>query len=257
MRTASFLTLCFLAATSAFAANRPETITYIDGNLAGIAPHAGGTLFFSDPSALTVRTGSHAIKVPYSSITKTDLGGTLSHSHDVPAYKVWDLPKRVFPRKTETKYLTVNFMNEAGEPRTMTLELAETSASKVLATIDSKRSPAADTAVASSITEKPVSADPEKRAATPAPTQTASTSAPASSVAASSAAASSVAPTTPAAPAPQKTATKGPGTSQADKTAYSKANSTDRDWWDNSLWKTARNADKWPQTGSVAAGGQE
>lgn len=207
MRITSLVALGVLVCGAAFSAPQSETITYVDGNIAGISPHTGGTLLFSDDASFTFRTKSHTIKVPYSSIGKAELGATLSHSHDAPLYKVWALPKRVFPKKTETQYLTVDFKNEAGESRTMTLELAESSASQVLSTIDRRR---ASIEAAPSTTE--AASAPE--AAKPATGEKAANS-----------------------------------TSGATKVS-------DADWWDQT-WKTTRNANKWPQSGTVAAGGQE
>jgi hypothetical protein len=223
MRITSLVALGVLACGTAFSASRSETITYVDGNVTGISPHTGGTLLFSDEAALTFRTNSQTVKIPYSSISKAALGGTISHSHDVPMYKVWELPKRVFPKKTQTQFLTVDFKNEAGESRTMTLELAEASASKVLSTIDSRKATLEAAAPATS-------PDAAATAGTPG---------------------SAEAPN--AAPAP-KTVAQARGTKSAKATT---PRMSDADWWGNGVWKTARNADKWPQSGTVAAGGQE
>jgi len=229
MRITSLAALGVLACGAAFSASRSETITYVDGNIAGISPHSGGTLLLSDEAALTFRTGSKTVKVPYSSVTKAELGGTLSHSHDVPMYKVWTLPKRVLPKKTHTQYLTVNFKNEAGEARSMTLELAEASASSALATINRHKasmeasapaSPAADSTPVASAPETAKAAETPQVAATPK----------------------------------RATRSKAAPTPQAASTA---AKTSDTDWWNNQVWKTTRNGDKWPQSGTVAAGGQE
>jgi hypothetical protein len=116
------------------AANRPETSTYVDGNVPALKPNTGGTLVFNDTSAMTFRTGLAEVPVPYSGIRRAELGATQVHSHDEPAYKVWSLPKRL--HKTETQLLTVDFKNGQGLDQTMTFELAKPAASAVLATIE-------------------------------------------------------------------------------------------------------------------------
>jgi hypothetical protein len=121
------LALCALAS----GASRPETSTYVDGNVASLKPNTGGTLVFSDTSAMTFRTGLAEVPVPYSGISRAELGVTQVHSHDEPAYKVWT---RL--HKTKTQLLTVNFKNGEGLDQTMTFELAKPAATAVLATIE-------------------------------------------------------------------------------------------------------------------------
>jgi len=142
-------TLCFATlalAACAFAAPRPETSTYITGNVADLKPNTGGTLVFSDEHAVLFRTGLAEVVVPYAGISKAELGATRVHSHDVPAYKVWALPSRI--HKTETQLLTLQFKNEQGEDRTMTFEIAKPAAGTVLETIQdhTKTGASADTA---------------------------------------------------------------------------------------------------------------
>jgi hypothetical protein len=122
--------LAVLACATAFAASRAETTTYVDGNLTGVAPNTGGTLLFSDDKSMSFRTGLATIAIPYAAVTKAELGATRTNSHDVAFYKVW-----AHHKKTETQFLTVEFKNEEGATRTMTLELAQASAPAVLATI--------------------------------------------------------------------------------------------------------------------------
>ncbi len=137
-RTACFAALGILACGCALGAPRPETSTYVDGNVATLKPNTGGTLVFTDSKAVVFRTGLAEIAMPYASIQKAELGVTKVRSHDAPAYKVWTLPQRL--HKTETQLLTVDFKNADGEDRTMTFELAKPAAEIVLTTIQ-ERSP--------------------------------------------------------------------------------------------------------------------
>jgi hypothetical protein len=138
-RITSFLALGALACAAAIGAAPPQTTTYVDGNLTGIAPNTGATLLFSGDAAMSLRAGATSVVVPYESIGKVELGVTKVHSHDVPLYRVWSLHKR-FTGKTRTQYLTVVFKDN-GEDKTMTLELAQANASDVVATIQSHTSP--------------------------------------------------------------------------------------------------------------------
>ncbi|MGA3189825.1 MAG: hypothetical protein ABSF22_22185 [Bryobacteraceae bacterium] len=133
-RTTSLAAWTLLACATAFAASRAETTTYVDGNLTGVSPNTGGTLLFSDDNSMSFRTGLATVSVPYAAISKAELGATRSNSHDVAFYKVW-----AHHKKTETQFLTVEFKNEEGESRNMTLELAQASAPTVLATIQDHR----------------------------------------------------------------------------------------------------------------------
>ena len=123
-----------LACGLTFGAPRPETSTYIDGNVSTLKPNTGGTLVFTDDKSMTFRTGLAEVAVPYSSITKAQLGATQEHSHDAPLPG----PLKVLARlhKTETQLLIVEFKNGLGESQTMTLSLAKPAASSVLSTIE-------------------------------------------------------------------------------------------------------------------------
>lgn len=123
--------LCFAASLA------PESSTYVDGNIPSLKPNTGGTLVFTDNSAMTFKTGVAEVAVPYSDIRKAELGATQVHSDSEPLYKVWRLPKRL--HKSASQLLTVDFKNRQGEDKTMTLELAKSSASAVLSTIQERR----------------------------------------------------------------------------------------------------------------------
>jgi len=139
-----------LVSPSAFGAPRPETSTYIDGNVSTLKPNTGGTLVFTDDKSMTFRTGLAEVAVPYSSISKAQLGATQEHSHEAPG------PLKVLARlhKTETQLLIVEFKNGLGESQTMTLSLAKPAASTVLSTIEEHTAkPAEKTTVASAKTD--------------------------------------------------------------------------------------------------------
>jgi hypothetical protein len=216
-RILSFILVC---AGTAFAASRAETTTYVDGNLTGVSPNTGGTLLFSDDKAMYFRTGLATVAVPYTAITKAELGATRATSHGAPFYKVWARNK-----KTETQFLTVEFKNEEGEAKTMTLELAQASAPGVLDTIHSHSTPA--TAVASAKPE--VAPEPAPAAAPKA------VPAPARQVAAT--------------PATKPIIDKKDAGSVA-----SPATKPGSDWWGDDIWKTRRNADMWTKPAPAATG---
>jgi hypothetical protein len=131
-----FAALVLLSGSLMFGAPRPETSTYVDGNVTSLKPNTGGTLVFTDDNSMMFRTGLAEVAVPYASILRAELGATQTHGHDEPAYKLWALPKRL--HKTETQLLTLEFKNGLGESQTMTLELSKPAASSVLSTIEEK-----------------------------------------------------------------------------------------------------------------------
>jgi hypothetical protein len=144
-----------------FGAPRPETSTYVDGNVSSLKPNTGGTLVFTDEKSMTFRTGLAEVTVPYSSISRAELGATQEHSHEAPLpgpLKLLTMPMRL--HKTETQLLTLEFKNGLGESQTMTLQLAKPAAATVLSTIEERTAKPADkgdgssdkTAVASSKT---------------------------------------------------------------------------------------------------------
>ncbi len=115
-------------------APRPETSTYVDGNVSSLKPNTGGTLVFKDNTSMMFRTGLADVAVPYASILRAELGATQTRSHDLPVPGVSALLNRL--HKTETQLLIVEFKSGLGEDQTMTLQLAKPAASSVLATIE-------------------------------------------------------------------------------------------------------------------------
>jgi hypothetical protein len=217
-RIPSFAAWTVLACATAFAASRAETTTYVDGNLTGVSPNTGGTLLFSDDNTLVFRTGLSTISVPYAAVTKSELGATRETSHGGPAYKVWARKK-----KTETQFLVVEFKNDEGEAKTMTLELAQASAPAVLAAIQ----------------EHTKNQTSEVAVLTPGPGE------------------QKVVKTVPvAAPAPAHVAVSSskPIIDQKDRgSKASPATKPGSDWWGDDVWKTTRNSSGWTKpTGTNA-----
>jgi hypothetical protein len=148
-----------LVSGNVFGAPRPETSTYIDGNVSTLKPNTGGTLVFTDDKSMTFRTGLAEVAVPYSSISKAQLGATQEHSHDMPLPGPLKLLTRL--HKTETQLLIVEFKNGLGESQTMTLSLAKPAASTVLSTIAVHTAKPADAKGAEQSTVASAKADPQ------------------------------------------------------------------------------------------------
>jgi hypothetical protein len=221
-RIPSFAAWTVLACATAFAASRAETTTYVDGNIPGVSPNTGGTLLFSDDKTLVFRTGLATISVPYAAVTRSELGATRETSHGAPAYKVWARHK-----KTETQFLTVDFKNDEGEARTMTLELAQASAPSVLSAIQDHtgKNPPTEVAVL-----------------TPAPVQEKTMkTAPAAASAPARASSSTVASNKPIIDPHDQGSKASPATKPGS------------DWWGDDVWKTSRNSSGWTKpTGTIA-----
>lgn len=210
---------------------RPETTTYVDGNITGVTPHTGGTLVFSNEKAMQFRTGLATVEVPYANILKAELGARQTHSRNAPAYKVWALPKRL-GGNTQTQLLLLEFKGDDGEPRSMTLELAASSVSNVVATINSHRGASESpivTAAAAPAGQSRASSTKTSRS-----TKTASTK-----------------------------ATREPKAPKVDKKKTTEVASAEPapkpapkpEWWGDSYWKTTRNAGTWKPSEAAAAPG--
>jgi hypothetical protein len=142
MRLLTLPTLTILAG-GLLAAADSATVTYIDGNVAELAPSSGATLYMTNPQSMELKTPLHKVQIPYAKISKAELGSVLAHtSEPEPLYKVWALPKRLM--KSETRQMTLAFTNGNGQDQTMTLELSRTSADSVLATIERHSAKVAD-----------------------------------------------------------------------------------------------------------------
>jgi len=112
-----------------------QTVTYIGGTVADLAPNTGATLNLTNSQALELRTPLQTLQVPYGQISKAELGVVNVHSSEPEAlYKVWALPKRLM--KSETQQMTVAFTSASGQDQTMTIELSKPAASGLLATIE-------------------------------------------------------------------------------------------------------------------------
>jgi hypothetical protein len=136
--------LALFGATVLAAAN-VHTTTYVVGNLDNISAGAIGTVNLTDDKAIVFHTRETTVEVVYANISKAELGARVTHTPDVPFYKVWELHKRLLAPRDSTQYLTVDFKNADGWDRTMTLELEASVASDMLAVIEihQGKSPAA------------------------------------------------------------------------------------------------------------------
>ena len=227
LSTLAIASITFAAAQAA-APPRAETTTYVDGNLTGVSPNTGGTLMLSDEKAMFFRTGLANVPVPYANITHLELGATKETSHDVPMYKVW----KKFGAKTQTQLLIINFKNDEGEEKNMTLELAKPAASGVLSAIQSHAPQSTETTAVAK-------AEPAGKTTTEKPSKNDNKVAKADKNEA------------------KKDSTKDPKPEekQADKTFASRsADKPGATWWGDDYWKTTRNADKWGPVKPAASG---
>ncbi len=113
----------------------PQTVTYIGGTVADLAPNTGATLYFNSPQTMELRTPLHSVEVPYARIVRVEMGPIVDHSSEAePPYKLWTIPKRLI--KTEGQEMTLAFTGENGQEQTMTVELPKKAAPKLLARIE-------------------------------------------------------------------------------------------------------------------------
>ena len=112
----------------------PQTVTYIGGNVADLAPNTGATLY-SSSQAMELRTPLHTVEVPYAQISKAEMGQIVEHTYEPEApYKVWSLPKRLI--RTQGQEMTLTFSGANGESQTMTIELSKKAAAKLMTRIE-------------------------------------------------------------------------------------------------------------------------
>src|SRR6185295_9276274 len=142
MRILTFTTLTILAG-GLLAAADGSSVTYVKGTVDELSPNTGGTLF-NNAKSMEIRTPLHSVEVPYSQISKAELGAIQSHTPETDApYKVWTLHKR-FMTGPQTQEMTVAFTNEKGQSQTMTIELPKKTAAGLLATIERHSGAVAD-----------------------------------------------------------------------------------------------------------------
>jgi hypothetical protein len=142
MRFLIFPTLTILAGGLLLAADS-QTVTYIGGNVADLAPNTGATLYLNNPQSMELRTPLHTVEVPYGQILKAELGAVTVHTPEPEKlYKVWALPKRIM--KTETQQMTVAYKNGDGQDQTMTIEMSKPAANGLLAQIGRRNGKIAD-----------------------------------------------------------------------------------------------------------------
>ena len=154
MRIAMLIAIAALAAGYASAGTHNESATYVEGNLSSVVANSGGWLVVGGENAIELKTGLATVAVPYTNVSKAELGAVRQHPSDVPMYKVWSLHKHF--SKNETQFLKIEFKDDQGEQRNMTIELAKGTAEDVVESI-SKHNPQASTgqpAVAEAAKEK-------------------------------------------------------------------------------------------------------
>ena len=133
MRISTLAILMTLSGALALAGDA-RTVTYVAGNLTGLTPSSGATLQVASKS-LSLRTGSNSVEIPFSSISKAELNGSISKPNNEPLYKVWALHKRL-SGVNEMQQVMLDYKESNGEARSLTLEMQRATATDVMAAID-------------------------------------------------------------------------------------------------------------------------
>jgi hypothetical protein len=134
----TFTTLTILAG-GLLAAADASSVTYVKGTIDELSPNTGGTLV-NTAKSMEIRTPLHSVQVPYSQISKAELGAIQSHTPETDApYKVWTLHKR-FMTGPQTQEMTVAFTNEKGQDQSMTIEKKKKTASTCTSSVIAARS---------------------------------------------------------------------------------------------------------------------
>jgi hypothetical protein len=126
--------LAILLSAVALGAGDPRTVTYVSGDLEGVAPQSGAVLDVTGARSLSLRVGEKAFEVPYSSISSAEAGDITTLDTDEPLYKVWSLHKRF--AKRQLQQVKVGYKGAAGENRMVVLEMDRAIAERVLARLE-------------------------------------------------------------------------------------------------------------------------
>jgi hypothetical protein len=124
-----FLTL---AAGLAVAADRP--VTYLEGNVEGLAQNATGTLQFKDSKVMVLHAKGADVVVPYAAVSKTERKTAPVVDNKEPIYKVWAVHKRLLI-PTPLQQVTVAFNDKSGAAKSITIEMGKSDADRVQAQI--------------------------------------------------------------------------------------------------------------------------
>jgi hypothetical protein len=133
MRLIHVAALSIVACGLVSAADTHEA-TYVVGNLDSVVVGAEGVLTL-DSDKLVFHAGKATVEAPYKKVTEVQLGPTLTHSVDVPLYRVWELHKRFLAERPTFQNLTLIFAGDDGKARSMTLELLESATLETYDTI--------------------------------------------------------------------------------------------------------------------------
>ncbi|MEO8100143.1 MAG: hypothetical protein ABI811_20755 [Acidobacteriota bacterium] len=134
----SFLTFTFILASGfALAADGPESVTYLEGNLDGLAVHSVATLELSHGKAMILRAKEAKVEIPYAGITKVERSTSKVETASEPLYKVWNLRKKLIP-PTPVEHVTLHYKGQGSADHSVTLAMQKSSADNVMAAWDTE-----------------------------------------------------------------------------------------------------------------------
>jgi hypothetical protein len=131
----SITTTLALATGIAVAADRPQPVTYLNGNIEGFSQNAGGTLELRDTKAMVLRSKDANVEIPYSAVSMTGRKTVAVLTQKDPLYKVWSLHKRLLiPVPLEE--MAVAYKDKNGTEKTVTIEMEKKTADRVQVNIE-------------------------------------------------------------------------------------------------------------------------
>lgn len=146
MRFPTFAALITVGCGLVAAADGPQPVTYVRGNLDGLSPNTGATVDVSGSKAIALHNGTVKVEVPYAAISRAELSQpTEVATESEPLYKVWSLHKRFLPKR-RVQQLTVDYRTAAGENKTLTIEAEQHVAENVIAAIEDRTTPPSEKA---------------------------------------------------------------------------------------------------------------
>jgi hypothetical protein len=135
-RTAITLSTTFiLTAGIATAADAPREFQYLSGDVAGIEQNAIGTMELESVSVLILHGPTATFEIPYAAVTKSGRKVAAAFDDKEPLYKFWALGKRLMPL-LPVEHVTLEFTDKTGKPASMTIEMYQQHADKIMARIE-------------------------------------------------------------------------------------------------------------------------
>lgn len=129
-----FATFVFASAI-ATATDAPKEFQFLDGEVTGIEKDSIGIMELESASVLTLQAPTKTLEIPYAAVTKSTRKPAASFDEKQPLYKFWALGKKMMPN-LPVEDVTLHFTNGDGKTASMTIEMYQQHADRIMARIE-------------------------------------------------------------------------------------------------------------------------